>query len=80
MLIETQNVQPEAVQFKYTANRAEYWRVSVGMCDYVIVRGDGDNVAYEWIIVENGHVVRHSDCAYGTDYTALRDGLIAYTD
>jgi hypothetical protein len=37
--------------------------------------GDPNNGSYEWLIREHGVVTKHSDCGYGQDALALRDGL-----
>lgn len=44
----------------------------------VVVFGDPQNASYDWGIERKGKIEQHSDCAYGTPYAALRDGLIAY--
>jgi hypothetical protein len=44
----------------------------------VEVFGDPDNASYEWLIRTKGVIEAHSNCAYGHDAIALRDGLNEY--
>lgn len=70
--------------FKYTGEAKVLLRIDVDLYAEVIVVGQPENGAYEWVIVSEraiagvGIVERHSDCGYGQMSIALRDGLIAY--
>jgi hypothetical protein len=68
--------------FKYTGEAKVVMRVDVDMYAEVVIVGQPENGAYEWLIVNEivgGFTVeRHSDCGYGQKSIALRDGLIAY--
>jgi len=67
---------PDRIQFKYSANRTVVHTVECGMYDAVLVVGDPENAAYEWVVMKGGVVDAHSDSAYGSPEIALRDGLI----
>jgi hypothetical protein len=66
------------VGFKYTGDAKVLMSVDVDMYAEVLVVGQPENGAYEWVIVNHGKVERHSDCGYGMPSIAMRDGLIAY--
>lgn len=72
------NAQALRVHFRYTANRRVLHSIPVDLNGAVVVAGDPDNAAYEWVVCDHGRVSAHSDCAYGNPEIALRDGLIAY--
>jgi hypothetical protein len=65
-------------RFKYTGESKVVMTVDVDMDAEVVIVGQPENGAYEWVIVNHGKVERHSDCGYGQKSIALRDGLIAY--
>lgn len=67
------------VVFRYTSYEAVVLEVSTGgsFTGAVLVVGDPDNAAYEWVHIEAEGVVAHSDAGYGMPAVALRDGLIA---
>lgn len=71
-------MKADQLRFKYSANRTVVHSLEVEADYAVLVVGDPDNAAYEWVIVKNGEVVEHSDSAYGMWVAALRDGLAAY--
>lgn len=71
-------MKADQIRFRYTANRTVVHSLQVEIDYVVLVVGDLDNAAYEWVIVKNGHVVDHSNDAYGVWLAALRDGLDAY--
>jgi hypothetical protein len=64
--------------FHYTGTAEVLMSVDVDLHAEVLVVGDPDNGAYEWVIVNRGDVEDHSDCGYGQKSIALQDGLIAY--
>lgn len=64
--------------FKYTGDSKVLMTVDVDMDAEVLIVGQPENGAYEWVIVSHGTVERHSDCGYGMCSIALRDGLVAY--
>ena len=67
--------------FKYTANVSEIHRISCGIDDAVVVVGDPENAAYEWVIERIGvGVLEHSDDAFGSPESALRAGLNKYLE
>lgn len=69
------------VQFRYTRNEEQIFEIPCGIDDAVIVVGDPDNAAYEWVIHRFGvGVLAHSDDAYGAAEVALRDGLTKYLE
>jgi len=65
-------------RFKYTGDSKILMTVSVDMEADLLIVGQPENGAYEWVIVNHGKVESHSDCGYGMKSIALRDGLIAY--
>lgn len=70
---------PNSIDFKYTNNVLELHRIPCGLDDAVLVVGDPDNAAYEWVIHRLGTgVLQHSDDAFGSPEAALRAGLNAY--
>lgn len=72
-------MQVQNIRFKYTGNFAEVHRIPCGLDDSVVVVGDPDNAAYEWVIHRLGvGVLEHSDDAFGSPESALRAGLNAY--
>lgn len=73
-------MKPSEIRFKYTENTGEtYHRIECdGGSAEVLVIGDGESAAYEWVIVRGGEVDQHSDDAYGQPAAALRDGLVEY--
>ena len=65
--------------FTYTSPTAKCRTICLDRDRYLDVVGDPANVSYEWVIRDTaGEVLHHSDCGYGDDVVALRDGLIAY--
>lgn len=64
--------------FKYTGLARVLTSVDVDMDAEVVIVGQPENGAYEWVIVNHGKVEKHSDCGYGQKSIALRDGLIAF--
>lgn len=68
----------DQIRFRYTENRTVVHTLQVEVDYSVLVVGDPVNAAYEWVIVKDGHVVQHSNDAYGMWVSALRDGLAAY--
>lgn len=72
-------MQAQQVRFRYTENIAEIHRIACGLDDAVVVVGDPENAAYEWVIewLSEG-VLKHSDDAFGSPEVALRAGLNAY--
>lgn len=64
--------------FKYTGPARILTSVDVDMDAEVVIVGQPENGAYEWVIVNHGQVRSHSDCGYGMKSIALRDGLIAF--
>jgi hypothetical protein len=66
------------VGFKYTGDAKVLMSVDVDMDAELLIVGQPENGAYEWVIVNHGAVERHSDCGYGQKSIALRDGLIAF--
>lgn len=64
--------------FHYTGDAEVLMSVDVDMDAEVVIVGQPQNGAYEWVIVNHGKVESHSDCGYGQRSIALRDGLIAY--
>lgn len=45
------------------------------MDDHILVIGDPDNGAYEWVKLHANKVKASSDCGYGISEIALRDAL-----
>lgn len=64
--------------FKYTGPAKVLMSVDVDMDAELLIVGQPENGAYEWVIVNHGKIEKHSDCGYGQVSIALRDGLIAY--
>lgn len=65
--------------FTYTEPTAKLRSLCVDRDRYLDIVGDPANISYEWVIRDTeGQVLHHSDCGYGDDVVALRDGLIAY--
>lgn len=64
--------------FKYTGDAVILMSIDVDMGAEVLIVGQPQNAAYEWVIVNHGKIESHSDCGYGQKTIALRDGLIAY--
>lgn len=64
--------------FKYTGESRVLMTIDVDMDADLLIVGQPENGAYEWVIVSHGKVEKHSDCGYGQVSIALRDGLIAY--
>ena len=65
--------------FTYTEPTAKCRTICVARDLYLDVVGDPANISYEWVLRDAaGSVLHHSDCGYGDDVVALRDGLIAY--
>jgi hypothetical protein len=64
--------------FHYTSDAEVLLSIDVDLDAEVLVVGQPQNGAYEWIIVNHGEVEKHSDCGYGQRSIALRDGLIAF--
>lgn len=74
-------ISPEFLHFKYTANdehRKTLHHIDIDMTRTLEVVGDPEMGCYEWMILEGGNVLAHSDCGYGSPDIALRDGLIYY--
>ena len=72
-------MQAQNIRFKYTSNVTEVHRIPCGLNDSVVVVGDPDNAAYEWVVECLGWgVTDHSDDAFGSPEAALRAGLNAY--
>lgn len=65
-------------RFKYTGDSKVLMSVDVDLDAEVLVVGQPENGAYEWVIVNHGKIEKHSDCGYGQKSIAQRDGLIAY--
>jgi hypothetical protein len=65
-------------RFKYTGDSKVLMTVDVDMDAELLIVGQPENGAYEWVIVNHDKVEQHSDCGYGQKSIALRDGLIAY--
>lgn len=67
------------VIFRYTENVLELHRIFCGIDDAVVVVGDPDQAAYEWVIERIGAgVLEHSNDAFGSPEAALRAGLNRY--
>jgi hypothetical protein len=66
------------VGFKYTGDAKILMIVDVDMYAQLLIVGQPENGAYEWVIVVHDKVEGHSDVGYGQRSIALRDGLIAY--
>ena len=64
--------------FRYTGDSKVLMSIDVDMDAEVLIVGQPENGAYEWVIVNHGKVEQHSVCGYGQKSIALRDGLIAY--
>ena len=65
--------------FTYTEPTAKCRTICVARDLYLDVVGDPANVSYEWVLRDAaGTILHHSDCGYGGEIVALRDGLIAY--
>jgi hypothetical protein len=62
----------------YTKNKKTLHIITCDMHSTVEVFGDPDNACYEWLIRTKGVIEKHSDCAYGHDAIALKDGLNEY--
>ena len=68
-----------SVPFTYTSPTALCRTICVDRDRYLDVVGDPANISYEWVLRDTtGEVLHHSDCGYGGEIVALRDGLIAY--
>lgn len=65
-------------RFKYTGDSKVIMSIDVDMDAELLIVGQPENGAYEWVIVNHGKVESHSDCGYGMHSIALRDGLIAF--
>lgn len=65
-------------RFKYTATPVLLTTVHVDLHIDLHIVGDPHDGGYEWVIVNRGNVEQHSDCGYGMQSIALRDGLIAF--
>lgn len=64
--------------FHYTGESEILMSIDVDMDAELLIVGQPENGAYEWVIVNHGVVEKHSDCGYGMRSIALRDGLIAF--
>lgn len=71
-------MKADQIRFRFTANRTVVHTLEIEVDYAVLVVGDPDNAAYEWVIVKEGQVFEHSNDAYGMWVAALRDGLAAY--
>ena len=47
-------MKPQDVQFKYTNNVAEVMRLELGGGEVLVIRGEPDMAAYEWVLVADG--------------------------
>ena len=66
-----------AMKLNYSTPELVFHRVEIDEhCAVLVIGGDGEG-AYEWAIVKDGAIERHSDAGYGIPEIALRDGLIA---
>ena len=68
----------DQIRFRFTSNRTVVHTLRVDADYAVLVVGDPDNAAYEWVVTKDGQVVDFSNDAYGIWVAALRDGLVAY--
>jgi hypothetical protein len=73
-------MKPQDVQFKHTNNVAEVMRLELGGGEVLVIRGEPDMAAYEWLLVADGEVVSHSNDGFGWRLAAMREGLVAYTE
>lgn len=72
-------MKAENVEFKYTRNVAEVMRLDLEGADVLVIRGEPDMAAYEWVLIKGGDAVANSNEGYGWSLAALRDGLAFYT-
>lgn len=65
-------------RLKYTTPELVFERIEIDdTCAVLVIGGDGEG-AYEWVIVKDAGVEKHSNAGYGLPFAALRDGLIEY--
>ena len=69
-------MKPSDICFRYTSNVSTLYDIRCDAHNTVLVLGDPESAAYEWVIMRGGNVATHSDVAYGSAEIALRDGLI----
>lgn len=69
-------MKPSEIRFRYTSNVSTLYDIRCDAQNAVLVLGDPDSAAYEWVIMRDNDVTTHSDVAYGSAEIALRDGLI----
>lgn len=68
-----------ASRMKYSTPVKVLYEVPVDMKVTLLVIGDPDNAAYEWVLVrDDGSVISFSNQGCGSSSFSLRDGLIAY--
>lgn len=72
-------MKAEHIQFKHTNNVAEVMRLDLEGGDLLVIRGEPDMASYEWVLINGGDSVAHSNDGYGWALAALRDGLAWYT-
>lgn len=72
-------VLPRRLAMEYTDPTClrTVYDISVDFSVNVMVVGDPENGAYEWLIKRDTHLV-HSNSGYGCADIALRDGLMVY--
>lgn len=72
-------MKAQDIRFEYTNNIAEVRRLVLEDGDMLVIRGDPDMGCYEWVLIKEGEVTKHSDDGYSWELSALRDGLARYT-